>query len=114
MIATLLVALQLAAATPTVLSVRAAGAETRVPLVSTKAGAAVPMDRLAPVVPISVRRLANGHFSVSISGVELDVADQVPFTRVGNSVIPLASAPFVSGGRLLMPFQVVADLLPRL
>jgi N-acetylmuramoyl-L-alanine amidase len=113
MIGSLLVALQIAVATPSVLSVRAAGAETAVPLVSTNVGAAVPIEKLAPVVPLSVRRLDNGHFAVSLPGLQLDVADQVPFTRVGNSVVPLASAPFVSGGRLLMPFQVIADLLPR-
>ena len=55
MIGSLLVALQLAVATPSVLSVRAAGSETAIPLVSTNVGAAVPIEKLAPVVPLSVR-----------------------------------------------------------
>jgi N-acetylmuramoyl-L-alanine amidase len=38
----------------------------------------------------------------------------VPFAKVGTEVMPLAAAPFVESGRLYVPMQLVAELLPRL
>ncbi|HEX6534955.1 MAG TPA: N-acetylmuramoyl-L-alanine amidase [Gemmatimonadaceae bacterium] len=110
----LLLALQIAAATPAVLAVRAADREATVPLLETNHGAAVPVERLAPILPVTLERAPNEHWTVHVAGIDLEIADQVPFARVGATIFPLASAPFVSDGHLVVPFQVVADLLPRL
>ncbi|MBX6333078.1 MAG: N-acetylmuramoyl-L-alanine amidase [Gemmatimonadaceae bacterium] len=114
MIAHLTLALQLAAAAPGVLSVRAAGRDTSVPLVPTSVGAAVPIERLAPAVSVKVERRPNAHWAVHVAGVDLDVIEHVPYVKADGEVIPLAAAPFVQGGRLVVPLQVVTELLPRL
>ena len=95
MIAHLTLALQLAAAAPGVLSVRAAGRDTSVPLVATSVGAAVSIERLAAAVSVKVERRPNAHWAVHVAGVDLDVAEHVPFMKADGQVIPLAAAPFV-------------------
>jgi N-acetylmuramoyl-L-alanine amidase len=45
--------------------------------------------------------------------VGFDVTPQVPFARMGDEVLPLTSAPFVEAGRLYVPLQLVAELVPR-
>ncbi|MFN2397643.1 MAG: N-acetylmuramoyl-L-alanine amidase [Gemmatimonadaceae bacterium] len=116
MIGTVLIALQLVSAstaTPMVLTVRGAGSETSVSIARTNGGAAVAIGRLAPAFPLTVRSLPNGHFIVSTVGIELDVIPQVPFIRANGAITPLAAAPFLDGGELFVPFQVLADLMPR-
>jgi len=114
MIGALLVALQLASTTPAVLSVKAGSSESIVPLVETNLGAAIPIERLAPLVPLRISDLGSGRYVVSVAGVDMEVRDQLPFVRVGTQLVPLAAAPFVVDGHLHVPFEVVAELLPRL
>jgi len=114
MIGALLVALQLASTTPSVLSVRAGDGESLVPLVETNLGAAIPIERLSPLVPLEISDLGNGRFAVKIAGIDMELGDQLPFARVSGQVVPLAAAPFVVGGHLHVPFEVVAELLPRI
>ena len=114
MIGAVLVALQLASATPSVLSVRAGDSESIVPLVETNLGAAISIERLAPLVPLEISDLGNGRFAVKVAGVDMELRDQLPFARVSAQVVPLAAAPFVVDGHLHVPFEVVADLLPRI
>jgi hypothetical protein len=64
MIGAVLVALQLASSAPSVLSVRAGESESIVPLVETNLGAAISLERLAPLVPLSITALDNGRFAV--------------------------------------------------
>jgi len=109
-----LLALQLAGAAPGVIAVRAGSAEGTVPLLETNAGAALPLDRFAPTIPVTIRATPEGRYAVTVPGVEIEFTSQVPFARVGNAVIPLAAAPFVSEGRLYVPLQVVSELLPML
>ncbi len=113
MIGAVLVALQLASTTPSVLSVRAGERESIVPLVETNLGAAISIERLAPLVPLNISALGNGRFAVNVAGVDMELRDQLPFARVSGQLIPLAAAPFVVDGHLLVPFEVVAELLPR-
>jgi N-acetylmuramoyl-L-alanine amidase len=113
MIGAVLVALQLASTTPSVLSVRAGDSENIVPLVETNLGAAISLERLAPLVPLDITALGNGRFAVKVAGVDMELRDQLPFARVSGQVVPLAAAPFVVDGHLLVPYQIVAELLPR-
>jgi len=76
MIGAVLVALQLAATTPSVLSVRAGESESIVPLVETNLGAAISIERLAPLVPLSLSDLGNGRFAVNVAGVDMELTDQ--------------------------------------
>jgi N-acetylmuramoyl-L-alanine amidase len=105
--------LQSAALAPDSLVVRTGAGDVAVPLVETASGPAVRADLVATPMGGRVRALANGHHSVSFPGVELDVAAQVPFARVGSEVVPLTAAPFVDGGQLYVPLQLVADVVPR-
>ena len=114
MIGPVLVALQLASTTPSVLSVRAGNSENIVPLVETNLGAAIPIERLAPLVPISIINLGNGRYAVNVAGIDMELRDQLPFARVSGQIVPLAAAPFVVDGHLQVPFEVVAELLPRI
>src|SRR5688500_3237451 len=114
MILPLLLLLQAAPPAPPALTVRAGGRVVAVPTVETGEGLAVRADLVAAPLGGSVRALPNGHYAVALPGVEFDVTAQVPFARVRADVLPLATAPFVEGGRLYVPMQLVAELLPRL
>jgi N-acetylmuramoyl-L-alanine amidase len=114
MIGAVLVALQLASTTPSVLSVRAGESESIVPLVETNLGAAISLERLAPLVPLNITALGNGRFAVKVAGVDMELRDQLPYARVSGQIVPLAAAPFVVDGHLLVPFEIVAELLPRI
>jgi N-acetylmuramoyl-L-alanine amidase len=95
------------------LTVRGATEEATVPVVETNAGPAIRADLVAAPLGGRVRELPGGHYAVSFPGVEFDVVDQVPFARAGDEVVPLAAAPFLDDGRLYLPFQLVAEALPR-
>jgi len=113
MIAALAWLLQAAALAPDSLVVRTSAGDVTVPLVETASGPAVRADLVAAPMGGRVRALADGHHSVSFPGVQLDVAAQVPFARAGGEVVPLTTAPFVEDGRLYVPLQLVADVVPR-
>ena len=114
MIGAVLVALQLAATTPSVLSVRAGDSETVVPLVETNLGAAISIERLAPLVPLTLTDLGNERFALKVAGIDMEFRDQMPFARVSGQVVSLAAAPFLVNGHLHVPFEIVAELLPRI
>jgi N-acetylmuramoyl-L-alanine amidase len=114
MIIEVLIGLQIAAVPPSVVSARAGALETVVPLVETASGRLLRLDRLAPALPVTVRPDGLGRFVVSVFGVAIILSDQVPFARVGPSLIPLATAPLMDREALLVPLQLVAEVLPRL
>jgi N-acetylmuramoyl-L-alanine amidase len=108
-----LLALQLsAAANVSTITVRNGHASQQVPLVSE---AAVPMLRpqwLAPLLPISVLGDAPGHYRLLVSGVAFDVETGVASTTVAGQVRPLAAAPIERDHQLLIPLQMVSEVLP--
>jgi N-acetylmuramoyl-L-alanine amidase len=112
MFTALLLACQLAA--PTQLVIRSGARTVNVPVVSGAAGAGVRADLLGPALGATTRTMPNGHYLISIGGTELDVAVQVPFVRAGESVFPLVSAPSLVDGRLVVPLQILSEILPRL
>ena len=111
MLAALLIACQLAA--PTQLVIRSGDRTVNVPVVSTAAGAGVRADLLRPALGAAIRVLPNGHYVITVGGVALDVAEHVPFVRVGDAVFPLVVAPSLVDGRLVVPLQLLSDILPR-
>lgn len=114
MIAAVSLALQIAAIPPSVVSARAGTMETVVPLVETSAGRVLRLDRLAPALPVTVRGDGTGRWLVSVFDVALVLFDQSPYARVGDALIPLGGPPIVDGEALLVPLQIVAEVLPRL
>lgn len=115
MIGALIIALQLATAGPPALAVRGAsgGRATSVPVTRTEAGPVVAVDRLARALPLAVESRPNQHWRLRIADVELDVADRVPFATVQGAVVPLATAPFARDGQLVLPLQLIAEVVPR-
>ncbi|NUO62866.1 MAG: N-acetylmuramoyl-L-alanine amidase [Gemmatimonadaceae bacterium] len=111
MIAALLLALQLSA--PAELVIRSGARVVNVPVTSTAAGPGVRADLLGPALGATMRRLPNGHISIAVGGIALDVAEHLPFVAVGDSVFPLAIAPVLVDGRLVVPLQLLTEILPR-
>jgi len=101
--------------TPHELTVRALGEEVRhVPLVSHADGqVGVRADLLADALGGSVEHLHNGHFSLTVPGVTLELADQSGFATSLSAVIPLPAPVWVDGAVLYLPLADVADVLPR-
>ncbi|HJU66883.1 MAG TPA: N-acetylmuramoyl-L-alanine amidase [Gemmatimonadaceae bacterium] len=114
MIIAILLGLQIGTVPPSVVSARAGAVESVVPLVETSAGRVLRLDRLAPALPVTVRADGPGRFVVSVFDVAMTLADQVPYARVGASVIPLGGAPLMDRGALLVPLQLISEVLPRL
>ncbi len=114
MIAALLLALQVGAAqsVPTI-TVRTDTRSVRVPMTATAAGPVIRADLLAAAIGARLTPAPNDHWILRVAEVVLDVAPNVPFVRNGDEVYPLASAPRVAEGRLLVPLQLVSDVLPR-
>ena len=112
MIASLLLAFQVVAG-PDILVVKA-DSETVIPLVRAGEGLTLRLDLLAPAIGATVRSLPDGPTVLTIGGVALSLNDGVPFARAGTELVPLASAPAMRDGRLWVPLQVVAEIIPRL
>ncbi len=113
MIGAVILALQLAVAAPPALAVRSGSAEKMVPLVQTNRGPAIAVQALDPVIRVRISNPQRGTFTVSLPGVDVVVRDQVHFVMVNGRAQQLAGAPYVAGGRLHVPFQLLAEVLPR-
>ena len=113
MIAALALALQIGLAPPGVLTVRAGGASVTAQLAPTSAGPAVAPERFAAILDVRVQSTPAGRHHLIAAGMTFELSEQVPFARVGTQVIPLVGAPFMVGGRLHVPLQLFAELIPR-
>jgi N-acetylmuramoyl-L-alanine amidase len=94
----------------------AAGAARRVPVVLAPAplGAArfVRAADLAAALG-GTAAVTGDRVRLTVAGVVVEAQDGVLFARVDGREVPLALAPTVADGAALLPFQVVADLLPE-
>jgi N-acetylmuramoyl-L-alanine amidase len=115
MIAALLLALQLAAAAPpSVLTARAGGSETVAPLARAGGTAAVRLDLIAPVIPVTMEQTTPGRWNLSLAGIGFSVAVGERVVRLASGeVLQLATAPFEEDGHLFLPLQLLAEQLPR-
>ncbi len=103
--------------TPTVLTVRAAGAShgVSVPLVRRADGQlVVRADLLTAALGGAIQHLPNGHFAVSVPGITLEMADQSGFAVSRTGAVPLPIPASVDHGALYVPLAIVTDVLPRL
>ena len=112
MIASLLLAFQVASG-PDVLVVKA-DSETVVPLVRAGEGLSLRLDLLAPAIGGVVRSLADGRTILTIDRAEVTLNEGVPFIQAGAELVPLAAAPAMRDGRLYIPLQFVAEVIPRI
>jgi N-acetylmuramoyl-L-alanine amidase len=112
--AALLLALQAAPADPgDSLRIRAGDRSAAVPLVETNGGLAVRAAALAPLLAGAIVADSGGQYVLRLAGVEVRLAEQIPFASIGGAVVPLAAAPFRDADGLHLPLHLVAELLPR-
>ncbi len=88
-------------------------AEKSLPVVAAEAGAAVRADLLAAALGGSFTTGVNGHYSIVLPNARIDLIEGIPFARIDSVVIPLVFAPQVKEAQLLVPLQMVTDIVPR-
>ena len=104
------VALQIAAARPLV--VKTPTETVRIPTVATANGAMLDVSALSRVMPIRVTRDSASWYTVEVWGGRLQLEAGSAMARVDGAVRPLAAAPTVKGGALLVPIQLVSEVFP--
>ena len=108
-----LAALALLQVAPTeTLVVKDANRAVRIPLTETRGGRMLAPESLMPVVPVSVRRRTATEYIVRINDVAVRMWPGNRFLSVGAEWRQLADPPVVRRGRLLVPLQFVAEVLP--
>jgi N-acetylmuramoyl-L-alanine amidase len=114
MLIPLLFALQVtpAATSAASITVRTASASQHVPVVADAAGPMVRPQSLGPLLPVAVTPDAPGHYRVVVSGVAFNLEVGVASTTVAGQVRPLAAAPIERDHQLLIPLQMVSEVLP--
>ena len=105
-------ALQIAVAAPETLVVKDANRTLRIPLVETRTGPMLPPEALAPLVPVTVTRVSSAAYVVRVKTAEVRVWPDMRFVTVAGGWRQLTDAPRVDDGRLLVPLQFVAEVLP--
>ena len=100
---------QLSAAT---LVVKTPSEVVRIPTVATSGGPMVSAEALKRVMPIRISRDSAAWYTVEVWGGRLQLESGSTTIRVGDDVRPLASAPTVRNGALLLPLQVVSEVFP--
>lgn len=111
MIWTAFVALQLAAASPP-LVLRDGQRSVRVPTVASVNGPMLRADALAAMLPVGVRHDSGSAYTIEVWGARLQVQLGFQVVRVGDAVYPLAAAPVVKNGHLMVPLQLISDVFP--
>jgi N-acetylmuramoyl-L-alanine amidase len=108
------IACQIAAAAtpPTTLLIRDSLRRAQVPIVASAAGPMLRADALSEILPVEIRRGAGSSYTLEVSGARLELEAGVPVVRVRDRAIQLNSAPQVSEGNLLIPLQLVSEVLP--
>lgn len=113
--APLLLALALRAAVPhDSVHIRGVLRDTTLVVVSTPSGGALRADVVLPLIGGSVSSTTPGRWKVDAPGVSFTLVDGVPFATTKDGPIPLAAAPILRNGVLLLPLQILADIVPRI
>ena len=119
MIALLLAAFQIAAAQPATaagpdsLVVKDATRTTVVALVPGRGGPLLRADALRPIVPLTVSHLTGERWMLIVNGVAIQVEQGSRFVQVGDESYQLAVEADVRGGKLYVPLQLLAEVVPR-
>jgi N-acetylmuramoyl-L-alanine amidase len=118
MIFALGVALQIAAAAPpapepTSFTVKDASRAAKVALIPTADGPLVRADQLRPIVPITVSHVTGNRWMLIANGAAIEVEESLRYAKVGDQTYQLTRAPIVLKNALLVPLQLIAEILPR-
>ena len=119
MISLLLAAFQIAAAqplpavAPESLVVKDATRAVSVALVPGQGGPLIRAESLRPIVPVTVSHLTGQRWMLIVNGAAIQVEQGSRFASVGDESYQLAAEVDVRGGKLYVPLQLVAELVPR-
>ncbi len=113
MIASLLLFLQSAVVAPPNLVVRQGDAIKVVPVIGTTRGSYIRADLLALALGGTVSNAPNAHYRVSLGSTRIELLEGVPFARADSFLVPLSLPALRSGNTFLLPFELVASLIPR-
>jgi SsrA-binding protein len=106
-------ALQVAAGSAAqTLVVRDARQSLRVPTISTENGPMLRPEALRPLIAIDVKRDSMFWYTLNVWNVRLGLEIGVPVVRVGGEARPLAAAPIMKDGHLLIPLQLLSEVFP--
>ncbi len=94
--------------------VRGIARDTTLALVPTPSGGALRADVVLPLIGGKVSSSKPGRWTVEAPGVSFTLVDGVPFATTSAGLIPLAAAPILRNGALLLPLQILADIVPRI
>src|SRR5262249_6486817 len=67
---------------------------------------------LAPILPVSVKAAGGGRYTLTVGGIAFGLEPGIAAVRVGDDTRQLATAPRVEKGRLLVPLQLVSEVIP--
>jgi N-acetylmuramoyl-L-alanine amidase len=119
MITLLLAAFQIAAAQPSPaalpdsLVVKDATRTTAVALVPGRGGPLLRADALRPIVPLTVSHLTGDRWMLIVNGAAIQVEQGSRFVKVGDESYQLAVEADVRDGKLYVPLQLLAEVVPR-
>ena len=113
MIFALIAAATLGVAPDSVL-VRGAARDTTLFVVATPTGSVLRADVVLPLLGGAVRNVGGGRWSISVGGANIELADGVPYATHNGATFPLATAPVVRDGALLIPLDLLTGIAPRL
>jgi N-acetylmuramoyl-L-alanine amidase len=118
MIALVLAAFQIAAAQPAAarpesLVVKDATRTATVALVPGQGGPLLRADALRPIVPLTVSHLTGERWMLIVNGTAIQVEQDSRFVKVGDESYQLAAEADVRGGKLYVPLQLLAEVVPR-
>jgi N-acetylmuramoyl-L-alanine amidase len=104
--------LQSAAVSPETLVVKDADRALRIALTETRAGPMLAPEALAPLVAVTVRRTMPHAYAVRLNGTDVRVWPGMRYVAVRDTWLQLVDAPVLEDGRLLVPLQFVAEVVP--
>jgi N-acetylmuramoyl-L-alanine amidase len=119
MIVALLAAFQIAAAQPAPsvrpesLVVKDATRSASVALVPGDGGPLLRADALRPIVPVTVSHLTGERWMLIVNGAAIQVEAGSRLATIGAESYQLAAPVDVRGGKLYVPLQLVAEVIPR-
>jgi len=94
------------------LVVRDARQVLRVPTTSTANGPMLRPEALRPLISVEVKRDSLFWYTLNVWNVRLGLEIGVPVVRVNGEARPLAVAPIIKDGHLLVPVQLLSDVFP--
>jgi N-acetylmuramoyl-L-alanine amidase len=86
----------------------------RISATSTANGPMVSADALKRVMPIHITRDSSSWYTIEVWGGKVQLETGSTAIRVGDEIRPLAAAPTLRNGSLLLPLQVVSEVFPAL